>query len=594
MKKYVVLLIMGYSLSVQSFPINYQRYILTDSFNRVIKKVVDIFGDSHIDLRHPKIGSFEQEIPTNEEYTFVERTLRDVFRKLDLFARNNPKIDKSGRKQKIDLVWEIAEGQVNLDDLNPTFIHNTGAKFSQEFAKSKDTLFQFVFADEYRGSEDVVGELGLLDEQDPPIILYEGETVESERADKLKLLAGHSVQDLIDAIERIKGQGPLDLAQVKDSVTPQFYDVLLAKWQEYIKDLDGIKQKYLDPAPNKTLAELADNTEFTEKWSDTFISLTANLEMLIKLLNSKNVRSVLYAGHEHAQWIEEELEVLGFKKIVDVGLDSEELIVTFAHLNANGIGFLLKQPSTSQQRIQAYLSSEDIGGLEIMLNSLWYGQSGTIDEQLFMQLTDSILNKSQQAYIDIINMQMSLSPIIFLVSMPLPPSLELASIQESIIVEPALLHLAVKANFDKAVERLLAVPHISLDIQTVSGTPLVIALFNYVQSVRENDKKKIAKIIDLLVNKGANTNLADKSGNTPLMVATSYNLIDIARLLLEHGADPNIQDTEGYVPLVWAKSKEMIDLLLKYNADLYIDDTPIADYLHDEELKEYLTEKEGS
>jgi serine/threonine-protein phosphatase 6 regulatory ankyrin repeat subunit B len=56
----------------------------------------------------------------------------------------------------------------------------------------------------------------------------------------------------------------------------------------------------------------------------------------------------------------------------------------------------------------------------------------------------------------------------------------------------------------------------------------------------------------LLLQNGANPNLADQSGQTPLMWAARNDHIDVVRLLLRAGADVNSEDTRGETAITWA------------------------------------------
>ena len=60
------------------------------------------------------------------------------------------------------------------------------------------------------------------------------------------------------------------------------------------------------------------------------------------------------------------------------------------------------------------------------------------------------------------------------------------------------------------------------------------------------------KVIKLLLDKGANINIRDVDGNTPIISACGYGSIDIAKLLLEHGANINDKNNEGYTPLIYS------------------------------------------
>ena len=56
-------------------------------------------------------------------------------------------------------------------------------------------------------------------------------------------------------------------------------------------------------------------------------------------------------------------------------------------------------------------------------------------------------------------------------------------------------------------------------------------------------------IAQLLLDRGANPNLQNKYGETPLQAAAAEGHTAIARLLLERGANPNLQDEDGETPL---------------------------------------------
>ena len=91
-------------------------------------------------------------------------------------------------------------------------------------------------------------------------------------------------------------------------------------------------------------------------------------------------------------------------------------------------------------------------------------------------------------------------------------------------------------------------------------------------------------IVKLLVDKVKNINEQLDNGSTALIVAVRYNTIKkkaVTRLLLEKGADPNIKDKTGHTALYYAKqlrnwmdegsgkwfsASDLINLLQKYNA----------------------------
>ncbi len=66
----------------------------------------------------------------------------------------------------------------------------------------------------------------------------------------------------------------------------------------------------------------------------------------------------------------------------------------------------------------------------------------------------------------------------------------------------------------------------------------------------------------------------DKEGD-PLFLAVGMNHLEAARLLLAHGADPNVRDNVGYSPLRWCAQHgylEMARLLLRCGATKAIDE----------------------
>lgn len=67
--------------------------------------------------------------------------------------------------------------------------------------------------------------------------------------------------------------------------------------------------------------------------------------------------------------------------------------------------------------------------------------------------------------------------------------------------------------------------------------------------------------ITVLVNAGADVNDKDILGNTPLIVAINKLLFETVRLLLSLGADPTIKGQLGYTPLMWAVNAESKDMV---------------------------------
>ena len=56
----------------------------------------------------------------------------------------------------------------------------------------------------------------------------------------------------------------------------------------------------------------------------------------------------------------------------------------------------------------------------------------------------------------------------------------------------------------------------------------------------------------VLITKGANINLADVSGHTPLHIAAATGQMSMAELLLQNGANPQLRTVSGLTPAALA------------------------------------------
>ena len=81
------------------------------------------------------------------------------------------------------------------------------------------------------------------------------------------------------------------------------------------------------------------------------------------------------------------------------------------------------------------------------------------------------------------------------------------------------------------------------------------------------------KGMDILIGHGANPNIADNDGDTPLHVAAIYGRPEAIKLLLGAGADINITNNNGETSLLWAAGNnktEAMKLLIEAGANLNI------------------------
>ena len=79
--------------------------------------------------------------------------------------------------------------------------------------------------------------------------------------------------------------------------------------------------------------------------------------------------------------------------------------------------------------------------------------------------------------------------------------------------------------------------------------------------------------VNLLLDHGADANIASADGNSPMHRAVSNGFFDIAKRLIEKGSDVNLQNKEGITPLflgVKNKHEQLIKLLIENEADVNI------------------------
>jgi ankyrin repeat protein len=80
------------------------------------------------------------------------------------------------------------------------------------------------------------------------------------------------------------------------------------------------------------------------------------------------------------------------------------------------------------------------------------------------------------------------------------------------------------------------------------------------------------RVARLLIERGADPNIRDSSGFTPLHYASQWWKIEIARVLVEHGANIEVKDNKGRTPLDIAlegqsrQCEEIVKLLLEHGA----------------------------
>ncbi len=87
----------------------------------------------------------------------------------------------------------------------------------------------------------------------------------------------------------------------------------------------------------------------------------------------------------------------------------------------------------------------------------------------------------------------------------------------------------------------------------------------------------------VLVDAGANVNLQDKYGRSPLHAASDSGRLDVVRVLVDAGADVNLQDANGSSALHYASDKGHVDVarvLVDAGADVNLQDRRSSSALH--------------
>ncbi len=83
------------------------------------------------------------------------------------------------------------------------------------------------------------------------------------------------------------------------------------------------------------------------------------------------------------------------------------------------------------------------------------------------------------------------------------------------------------------------------------------------------------KVLKFLIARGAQVDITDRNGSTPLSYACYYNNNEAAQALLDAGANPNVARTDGITPLIYAVRNGndiLASLLISHNADVNVHD----------------------
>ncbi|KAK5995498.1 Ankyrin-R-like protein [Cladobotryum mycophilum] len=122
------------------------------------------------------------------------------------------------------------------------------------------------------------------------------------------------------------------------------------------------------------------------------------------------------------------------------------------------------------------------------------------------------------------------------------------------------LMAAVQSGDAVLVEYILQWP-VDVNAKDVEGRTVLIICFATHRVMGTDDQKEIFKLMFTLLRHGANPNVSDNHGITPLHVVCMHGNLELARLLLEFGALVNIADAWGVTPLERAYGSDNVDLV---------------------------------
>lgn len=115
-----------------------------------------------------------------------------------------------------------------------------------------------------------------------------------------------------------------------------------------------------------------------------------------------------------------------------------------------------------------------------------------------------------------------------------------------------LLHFAILSNSTGVVRELLQAGA-DVEADSAAGTPLYAALMFGVNELNPSKRESKGEIVDLLLTAGANVNVLNEWGDSPLNVAASGRnvgfCLEMARKLVDRGAHVNVKNDFSLTPL---------------------------------------------
>lgn len=121
------------------------------------------------------------------------------------------------------------------------------------------------------------------------------------------------------------------------------------------------------------------------------------------------------------------------------------------------------------------------------------------------------------------------------------------------------LHLAAFFGHPEVVSLLI---DRGADVNRVSGNPMRVVPLHSALAHRHADA--VFRTAELLLSRGAEVNIEQVGGWTPLHQAVTHRLTDLVKLLLTYGADPEVKAQNGKTPIEMALQsgdRELLNLL---------------------------------
>jgi len=132
-------------------------------------------------------------------------------------------------------------------------------------------------------------------------------------------------------------------------------------------------------------------------------------------------------------------------------------------------------------------------------------------------------------------------------------------------------HLILRIMSVIFIADVFAVCSLFLMAPTASEAQGFLKSSSLIEAAQGGQKKEIEK----LLNQGANINVQDEYGESPILAASKRGFVEIVKILLDRGADINLADTDGSTPLIEASKLghlDVVKLLLSRGANVNLKD----------------------